>query len=160
MALTAAQLVALKAEIDGDPALSGQPLNDDGHFAIAEAMNLPAVPQFIVWKTDMAVKDVKNAIVWTEYIAAANAAERGALDLMISNGIVNAADVNIRQGFQDIFSGPNAAGTRNNLVAIAKRDATRAEGLFANGTGSDASPGTMTFEGSINFRDIRQARAL
>jgi hypothetical protein len=36
--------------------------------------------------------------------------------------------------------------------------ATRAEKLFATGTGSDAVPAQLTFEGSVSGNDVRQAR--
>ena len=44
------------------------------------------------------------------------------------------------------------------IMALAKRDATRAEKLFSTGTGSDATPATMTFEGSLSYSDVSAAR--
>lgn len=158
MALTSDQLATLKAAINSDPALSVLPNNDDAAFTIAAAFNALASPVFIVWRTDIPTKDIKKAVVWTEYIARAQG-ERDAFVLINSNGIVNAADANVRQGFADIFSGPLGATTRANLTALAKRDATRAEKLFSTGTGSDGSPATMSFEGQLSYRDVLQARA-
>ena len=154
--LTTAQLQALKADIASDPVLDALPKNSDGAFAIAQAYNLAADPIFVVWKTDVPTSDCKKAMVWTEYIDR-SVGERDAWVFMLSNGTINAADVNIRQGIQDIFSGPNGAGSRAALIAIGKRNASRIETLFAEGTGSDASPGTMTFEGSLSYQDVMQA---
>lgn len=155
--LTSSQAAALKADILADPVLNAYSNNSDGAFAIAAAYNLVATPTFTVWKTDVPTKDAKKAMVWTEYIAR-SAGERDAWQFMLSNGTINPADVNVRQGIQDIFSGAQGAQTRTNLTTIAKRSATRAEKLFATGTGTDVSPATMSFEGSLSYQDVEQAR--
>lgn len=158
MALTLSQLQALKAEIVADATLNAQPQNSDGAFAIAIALNLIFAPAFIVWRTNIPTSDVKKAVVWTEYIGR-SVGEQNAFALMISNGIVNGADANIRQGFGDIFSGLSGVNTRANLTALAKRSATRAEKVLATGTGTDVAPATMNFEGSLTFQDVLSARA-
>lgn len=157
MALTTAQLATLKADILANPTLSSQPMNSDGHFFIAQYYNVTASPDFWVWRTNVPTKDCKTAMVWTEYIGR-SAGEREAWQFMLSNGIINAADVNVRQGIQDIFSGPSGLQSRTNLTNIARRLATRAETLLATGTGSTASPATMGFEGNLSFQDIELAR--
>jgi hypothetical protein len=159
MPLTPSQLTTLKNDINADPVLSVIPNNDDGAFQIAEVYNTIAVPNYIVWKTNVPTKECKKAMVWTEYIAR-SAGERDAWIFMLSNGFINAADVNVRQGILDIFSGPGGVNTRANLTALAKRAATRAEKLFATGTGTDASPSTMSFEGNLSYQDVLTARAL
>lgn len=156
--LTIAQLQTLKAAIAADPVLVSQPENSDGAFFIAEELNKLAIPAYVVWRTNIPTKDIKKAVVWTEYIGRSHG-ERDAFVLINSNGIVNSADVNVRQGFLDIFSGPSGAATRTNLTAIAKRSATRAEKVLATGTGSDASPATMSFEGNLSVQDVMDARA-
>lgn len=157
--LTLAQQQVLHDDIVADPAFNSVPTNADGHFAIAAAYNLPAAPAFIAWRTNVPTADCKKAMIWTEFVAR-SAGERDAWQFMLSNGFINAGDPNIRQGIQDVFSGPGGAASRAALVAIAKRAATRAEQLFATGTGSDASPATMTFEGALSFQDVEAARAL
>lgn len=157
--LSAAQLTILKNDILNDPILAAYPMNSDGAFAIAQAYNVLAAPAFIVWKSDVPTKECKKAMVWTEYIGR-SAGERDAWQFMLSNGTINAADVNVRQGIQDIFSGPSGSQTRANLTAIAKRSATRAEKLFSTGTGSDADPALMTFEGGLSYQDVEQARSV
>jgi len=154
--LTTEQLQTLKADIAADETFAGIPHNSDGAWEIAAAYNLAAIPAFVVWKTDVPTSLCKQAMLWTEYIAR-SAGERDAWQFMLSNGTINAADVNVRQGIADVFSGPGGATTRANLTAIAKRNATRAEKLFATGTGSDASPATMSFEGSLIYQDVLQA---
>ena len=161
MALTTDQKATLKAAILADPTLDAFPNTGDGNFDLAVHLSQTlASPAFIVWRTNLPTSDVKKAIVWTEYIGSTSVAERDALNLIISNGIVNAADANIRQAFQTIFGSPQQAVTRANLVAIAKRNATLIEKILATGTGSDASPATMTFEGTISGTDVENARNL
>jgi hypothetical protein len=158
MALTTEQKATLKAAILADPTLNAFPNTSDGDFDLAVYLsNTLASPAFRVWRSDVPTADVKKAIVWTEYIGR-SVGERGAFELMISNGIINASDVNVRQGIQDCFSGPSGAGTRTNLTNISKRDANLIEKILATGTGSDASPGTMTFVGTISGDDVASAR--
>lgn len=159
MALTNDQLATLAADIAADPAFSGVPHNSDGAWLVAAAYNLQASPDFYVWRTSVLTSECKLAMNWVEYISRSDA-ERDAWQFMLSNGEINAADANVRQGIQDIFSGPQGAVTRAALVALAKRLATRAEKLFASGTGSEASPATMAFEGNLSYQDVQNAWAL
>ena len=157
MSLTLTQLQILKADIAADPALNGLPQTSDGAFEVAAAYNLLKIPAYAVWRNQVPVKEVKQNIVWTEYIASVSAAERDAFVFMLSNGFIDAGDANIRQGFQDIFSGPQKVNTRNNMVAMSKRDALRIEALLAIGAGTNGSPSTLTHEGMIGYQDIVKA---
>lgn len=157
MALTPAQQATLKAAIIADEALNAQPNNSDGAFAIAAALNALASPAFLVWKSSVPTKDCKTAMIWTEFIAR-SAGEREAWTFMLSNGVINPSDANVRQGIADIFSGAGGATSRTNLLAISKRNATRAEKIFATGTGSDAVPAVMGREGALSYQDVEDAR--
>jgi hypothetical protein len=159
MALTTAQLQQLKTAILNDAVLNAYPNNSDGAWAIAQAMNATASPAFVVWKTSVSTRECKQAMIWTEFVGRSTG-ERDAWQFMLSNGTINAADTNVRQGIADIFSGTQGATSRNNLLAISKRDATLAEKLFASGTGSTASPATMSFEGNLSYQDVLLARNL
>lgn len=159
MALTQAQMQTLKADIEADPVLSAYPSNSDGAFAVAQAYNVEASPAFVVWRTDLTGAEVYGAAVKTEIISRSQG-ERDVFQMMLNREPINAASVDTRQAFQDIFSGPSGATTRANLIALAKRNATRAEKLFASGTGSDADPATPTFEGTLSYWDVQQARYL
>lgn len=163
MPLTPAQLQTLKTHILSLSGAGGEfenvPNNDDGHFAIAAALSQTAVPDFIVWKTSVATSECKDAVNWTEFINR-SAGERGAFEFMLSNGVINPSRPNVRQGINDVFSGAQGATSRAALTALGKRQAKRAEKLFATGTGSDASPATMTFEGNLSFGDVAAARNL
>lgn len=159
MALTSAQLTTLRSHITASADLNVLPNNDDGHFEVARLLNLTASPSYTVWRTETPRENIINAVVWTEYIASASTAERDAFREMVNQDRVNFSLANIVQGFQDIFSGAGKATSRQAVLNAGKRAATRAEKLFATGTGSNGSPGTMAFEGAITVQDVAAARA-
>lgn len=158
MALTPAQLTILKNDILSDSTLNAFPMDSDGAFAIAALYAVQASPAFTVWKTNVPTSECKKAMVWTEFIAR-SVGERDAWTFMLSNGFINPADSNVRQGILDIFSGAQGLASRTALTALAKRLATRSEKLFSTGTGSDASPATMAVEGQLSYQDVLTARA-
>jgi len=158
MALTPAQLQTLKTAILAAPELASLPDNDDSAFTIAAAFNAVASPVFRVWRTNVPAKDIRAVVVWTEMNNLSVVPQNNWYFGILSNGVVNIADTNVRQGIADIFSGASFAATRAALLAVAKRNATRAEKLFATGTGSDGSPATMVVEGALSYLDIVEAR--
>lgn len=157
MTLNATQKAAIKADILANQDLNSLPNTPDGAFAIAELYNLQASPDFYTWKTSVSTADVKRVLVWTEYRDTA-VADKQTFELMISNGEIDPSDLNIRQGIADLFNGPQTETTRDNLINLGKRLATRIEALLAVGTGSEESPATMTLEGNISYQDVYAAR--
>ena len=164
MALTTAQLTTLKAAIIADPVLAAFPDDSDGAFAIAAALNLAATPDFWVWRTKLSKEDITDEVSvdattwsWTAFISRSVGEQAGWRE-MFAGGFVNAAKPNVRQGFADIFSGGTGSAQRTHLLAVGRRLATRAEKLFATGTGSAGSPATMTVEGALSYQDVMQAR--
>lgn len=159
MALTPAQLATMKADIIATPAFNSQPNNSDGAFAIAAAYNLPASPNFTVWKTNVAINDVGQKFNGTELagLTTANNTRLQTIAQFLVLG-VNPSLTDTRQFFDDIFSGAGGTTTRANLLALWKRLATRAEKLYATGTGTDPAPATLTFEGSVSYSDVQTAR--
>lgn len=158
MQLTLTQLAVLKADITNDPTLNAFPHDPDGASAVAALYNLTAVPDHWVWRTRITAREVRDSVVWTEYIGR-SVGEKAAFEMMMTDGEINGASPNIRSGITDIFSGASAATTRNNLTALAKRLASRFEKLFAVGTGSNAAPATMAVEGPIDYHHIVEAWA-
>lgn len=165
MNLTTQQLQTLKADILADPTLSAQPNNSDGAFAIAAAYNLPASPDFWCWKSSVSKDDLVGAtgpdgtvFDWTAYIGRTAAEKSAFTEIFSSAGLVNPSRPNVRQAFTDIFSGAGGAGNRTHLASVSRRKVTRLEKLFATGTGSTASPGTMAVEGGVSYQDVETAR--
>ena len=167
MTLTAAQLFVLKTDILADPVLSAQPQTADGAFAIADAYNRTAVPDFWVWRTGVPQFEIVGAPSpdgtswsWPSYIARSQGERDGWREMFADTGAINFGLANVRQGLQDIFSGAGGAAQRTHLLAIGRRKSSRAEKLFASGTGSTTVPGTMGFEGALSYQDVLNARAL
>lgn len=157
MPLTAAQTATLRATINADPVMSAYPIDTDGFYALAAYLNLNASPDFIVWRTHVPVEEVMgNGFVWTS-VDSLTAGKARIWEWMTKQGYINPSKLNVRQGIADAF-GPNSAMT-NGIMPHCKRKATRAEKLFATGTGTDASPATMTFEGMLGWQDIDAARS-
>lgn len=152
--MTPAQLTTLKNAIVADSAFNGLVNNTDGASVVAAAFNAIAVPDFIVWRTDIKSSEIVAAVVGTEF-AALTAIKQTALMFVISPGVVDASSPNVQNDFSAIFS---AGPTLTALAALAKRQATRFEKLFATGTGSTASPGTMVLQGAVSIDDVNLAR--
>lgn len=155
--LTDMQKQTLKAAILADPVLAALPLNSDGNYEIAAALNLPATPAFVVWQSQLTPEKSRKAIVaGAEQLDNLTVGKRDAL-LYLAGGTLDCRQANVRSAID------NLCGTQNtlkaSLVAAQKRTASRVEQILATGTGSDASPAVTTFEGTISYQDVGVARA-
>lgn len=162
MALTQAQLATLKTAINADAALSAQPMTSDGHDFIAKAMNVSATgPNNVCYKTNVSINEIGKKFNGAELagLTTGNQTRLQTLAFYLAGG-VNPSLADNRAFFDDVFSGAGGVNTRAALLALWKRTLTRGEKLYATGTGSDASPATLVFEGSISVDDVQQARAL
>lgn len=161
--LTTAQLQAIKAAIDADPALTAYPNTPDGAFAIAAALNLPASPEFIVWRTSVAQDEImQNGFAWVE-VDSLTVGKARIWEWLFDNGdaAINPSKVNVRDGIAEVWKGTAAKlAVQAAVFAHCKRPATRLEKLLATGTGTTESPATMGYEGDINYQAVQQARAL
>lgn len=160
MPMTAQQLTTLRAHIDASPDLSAFPNNGDGNYQIARLLNLAASPNFTVWKSNVPIGDVGKAFNGGELagLTTGNQSRLQTLAVYLADG-VNPSLASSRQFFDDVFSGSGGANTRAALLVLWKRLATRGEKLFATGTGSDASPATLTWEGDIDWQThVEEAR--
>lgn len=157
-AMTPAQLATLKTAIEADPAFASLPHNGDGAFAIAESFNATASPAFTAWKSNVSIGEIGKTIVATGLAAltTANTTRLGVIAQINPDGI-NPSRADQRAFFDDVFSASSGDSTRAALLVLWKRLARRVEKLFATGTGSDASPATLVWEGPIAYQDVLQA---
>jgi hypothetical protein len=185
MALTTAQLAALKAAILADNTLNTLPANSDGDFAIAAAFNLTATPTFTVWCNTVAADDIFNAVVWANLTPndapdttqqwlnramACQAKQFNIQTMLAGRTTLFTGKSNIRAGLQDALTNV-PSGTGGALVAAGwtavrdgplKRSARRIEALFADtsgGNGAFATPAALVFEGAISYQDVGSARS-
>jgi hypothetical protein len=154
--LNSTQTSALKAFIETDSVFTELLLpGNENAFAIAELLKVKAIPDFVVWRSAILPAEYLQAIVWTE-IKVLAVSDARVWEWISANmtANINAGNPAIRQAIADAFSGAAAAGTRNALAAIAKRNANRLEKVLSTGTGTTANPATMGYEGGLSYAEI------
>ena len=164
--LTITQLQTLKADIFAR-AIQAQP-----EQTIANTYNAVASPSFTVWRSLVSEAEIYGTPdsaaafwSWTAYIARSQGERDGWREMFGVEGSVNPSLANVRQAVLDIFSGSanNAPAQRTFLNNKSKRLANVIEKLLANislGNGADATPATLTFEGSLTIFDVQAALAV
>ena len=157
--LTPAQQQTLKTFIQNDAALNAIPNTLDGAWDVAAQLNLAAYPVFTVWRTNVAIDEImRNGMDWAR-VDNLSVGKARIWEWMTKLGTINAAKPNIRAGIDAAWVGTAAdLAVRAAVYTHCKRAATVVEKLFASGTGSDAVPATMAFEGAIGFQDVYDAR--
>jgi len=160
MALSVEQMATLKAAIIADPVLAAYPAGSDGAYEIALALNTLADQAFIVWRTNVSVDAImRNGMDWAR-VDNLTVGKARIWDWLTRLGTFNASKANIRAGIDAAWVGTAAdLAVRATIYTHCKRSATRAEKIFATGTGSDASPATMGYEGALSWQDVDSARS-
>lgn len=166
--LTPAQYTALKADILADSALAA--LAVAGNYdSIAQAYNVAPAQACTAWRTEVMKHEITTqsgpggtAFNWSGtggYISRSQGERDAFKEIFNSTGSINPSLPNVQAAFADIFSGTGAGAVANrtHFNAMSRRPTTRAEKLFATGECSDATPATLSFEGSLEWPDVRQA---
>ncbi len=154
-AMTDAQLQTLAADIraSNDPEVVAA-LSIRNDAALTTLYRQPTA--FVVWRTSIPSAEYREAITWTEVDGLTNGRAR-IWEWMTENGTrhLDASKPGIRQGLADAFAANTT--TRANLLAVAKRQASRAEALFVSGAGTSGSPGLLGWEGPLQIGDVSDA---
>ena len=159
MTLTQAQQATLKTYIENDVTLNAFPNNSDGAAAIAVELNKQATPDFTVWKTFVDKSIVGETFDGGEFSSLTTAESNRLIAFAAwNNDGVNPSDADVRFLFNDVFSAAGGTITRPALEALWRRLALVIEQIFATGTGSDADPATLDYEGTISRHDVEIAR--
>jgi hypothetical protein len=159
MMLTTAQNALLKAAIEADQTLNALPNNTDSAFEIAAQFNAEASPAFVVWETSVSVDEImRNGMDWAR-VDNLTVGKARIWDWLGRLGTFDASRANVRAGIDAAWVGTAAdLAVRAAIYTHCKRNATRAEKVLATGTGSDASPATMGWEGKLSYQDAFNAR--
>lgn len=156
--LTPAQNAIIKAYIEADAILMAFPHNSDGAYAVADAINTVAAPNYIVWRGVMPVEEIEqNGFAWNQ-LDTVPAAKYRIWERLTASGYINPTKANVRQGINDFCkdgSNNTITALRNSILPHLKRQASIVEKLLATGAGTDASPSTMGFEGPISYNDVQ-----
>jgi len=154
--MTEAQLQALAGAIRSSAdteVVAALAIRND--FRLAELYNAPSGR--IVWRSSVSKNEVGKAFV-ASALAAITAGNNDKLaNFAAWNETVEPARADQRAFFDDIFSVAAGATTRAALNALWRRPATRAESIFAVGTGTEAAPATLGWEGAVSLNDISDA---
>jgi hypothetical protein len=158
--LTTEQQATLKADVLADQVLSTLPHTSDGAWEIAEAYKLIVSPNFIVWRTSVSQDEImQNGFDWTQ-VDNTTVGKARIWEWMFDNqsNTINPSKINVRSGIDEAWKGTAAMlAVRAAVYIHCKRKANRAEKLFATGTGTDASPATMSYEGMLTYTDVKDA---
>ncbi len=160
MPLSSAQLVTLAAHIraNTDPAVVAA-LAAGADNELARLYNLPASPAFIVWRSDVRAEETGNAWVGTD-IDGMSALNMQRLQLLLQSapsGVFDMTRADRRAGFENPFGTNQNNASRVAMRAVWKRSLLLVERVFASGTGSDATPGATTYEGTVTPDEIGRA---
>jgi len=156
--LTSAQKPILKAYIAADATLAAWYATGRMAEEVANALNLPAVPEFVVWKSAVTPDEImKDGMDWTQ-IDNLTVGKARIWEWMTRLGAFDASKPNIRAGIDAAWVGTAAMlAVRAAVYTHCKRAATRAEMALATGTGTTASPATMGYEGALVYADVDAA---
>lgn len=135
--------------------------------ALAALYNLEAAPAFWVWRTAVSRQELyvtQNDLViagaqtgfweWDTY-KAQSVTEQGTWREMFMFDTLDFSRANNRAGIAKIFQGTQAAlAQQAHVLAIGRKKCSRYERVFATGTGSTASPGTLVLEGPIDYQEF------
>lgn len=165
MPLTDAQYVVLQNDIlvTNEAEFADEVAARDDQV-IADAYNLPANPEYWVYRIAVPKEEIVGQVsqdgtsfTWagTGFIGRSTQEILAWRELFDVADNLNPSLPQVRQALMDIFSGTGAAASnRAHMASISRRRATRGERLFASGAGTPASPGTMTFVGTITLYDV------
>ena len=158
--LTTEQQATLKAFVEADPALSLIPHSYDGAYAIAEALQATASPDFTVWKTSVTQDEImQNGFDWVQ-VDNLTVGKARIWEWLFDDqtNSINPSKLNVRAGIDEAWKGTAAMlAVRAQVYVHCKRAANLLEKLFATGTGTDANPATMVIEGSIGYNEVYEA---
>jgi hypothetical protein len=159
--LTTEQKATLKAAILADPVLAAFPMNTDGAFGIAAALNVQTA-DFFVWKTSVPTNEIQfNGFDWTR-VDNLTIGKARIWEWMASIGQINPAQANVRAGILAVFGTAGDLAMRTAIFGHCQRLATRVEKLFATGTGTTTTeqgtgPAIMSYEGQISYAEVFEA---
>lgn len=117
-----------------------------------------ATTSYIVWRTSVPLEEImRNGMDWTR-VDNLSVGKARIWDWLSRLGTINPSQVNVRAGIDATWVGTAAdLAVRAAVYTHCKRAATWAEKRFASGTGSDAVPGTLTFDGTLQQSDVSAA---
>ena len=119
-------------------------------------LNESSNPAFIVWRTSVTQDEImQNGFDWVR-VDNLSVGKARIWEWLFDNqsNTLNPSKVNVRAGIDEVWKGTAAdLAVRAAVYVHCRRTATRGERMLASGTGTDVSPGLLTYEGEIGPTD-------
>lgn len=154
---TQATILATAIKADTDPAVVAARDNESGRndMLLAELYNMPSAT--VVWKSSVTQDEImQNGFDWTQ-VDNTTVGKARIWEWMFNNEArnINPSKANVRAGIDEAWKGTTAMlAVRAAVYVHCKRFATKCEALFATGTGTDAAPALLGYEGDITGYDV------
>lgn len=152
------QLTALRAAIFATPAANALLAAGD---ATGLRTYLNTASTFVVWRTAVTQDEImQNGFDWVR-VDNLTIGKARIWEWLFENEIrsINPSKLNVRSGIDETWRGTAAdLAVRAAVYVHCKRAATNAERMLGSGTGTDATPGLMTWEGEIS--DLESAQLI
>lgn len=152
--LTVEQKATLKTFIEADPVFSVMPRDRDSVAEIMRLMDLPASPEFVVWRTSITQDEIiERGIDWTQ-VDNLTVGQGRIWEWLFDNDDkdINPSKSGTRAAISECWKGTaQKVAVATTILGYFKRPATILEKLLATGTGTTAVPATMSIEGSLSY---------
>ena len=151
--LTSTQLSALKAVALADPT-AAQYLANGNDNELAYWFNQPQT--FVAWRSKLTPEQARSAIIkGATQLDGLTVGKRDSLFYLVS-GDLDVSDAAVRTAIDDLCG--TQSQLKGYLTAAQKRTTTRAEKVLSAGTGTDASPANLGWEGWLSGNDASAIR--
>ena len=151
--MTPSQLSTLKAVAVADPVAAAYITNGNDN-ELAEWFN--QMQTFVVWRTVLTPEQARAAIIkGATQLDGLTVGKRDSLFYLVS-GDLAVSDSAVRTAIDDLCGTQNQL--KSYLTAAQKRTASRAEKALASGTGTEAAPASLGWEGWISGNDASEIR--
>ena len=143
--LTSGQLATLKAVAAADQTAATYMANG---MDVELAAWFNTASSFVVWRSSLSPDQFRAALInGAIQLDNLTAGKRDTLFFLAQGSLVVSSPA-VRTALDDLMG--TQATLKAAVLAAEKRNATRAEQALASGTGSDANPGTLGWEGQIS----------
>ena len=153
--LTPAQKITLLTAIQADSAANALYVNGD-LAGLADYLNAPASPEFIVWKSSVTLPEIQNnGFDWVRVDNLSVGKARIWEWMFLATGEINPSKANVRAGIDETWKGTAAdLAVRDAVYVHCKRPASWFERVFATGTGSTGTPALLGIEGPVSTFEL------
>lgn len=152
--LTPAQVATLRSLADSDPVAAGY-VSTANDIALADWFNQSTT--HVVWRTVLSPEMARAAIIeGATQLDALTVGKRDSL-FWLCSGNINPSVPSVRAAIDDLCGTQNTL--KGALQGAQKRFATRAEKVLSSGTGTAASPATLTHEGLLSYGEASTIRS-